>query len=135
MGDTNQSYFKTSDTWHVECEFTITAAGAIVANADGTTTTEPECAAVRTGAGTYTVTFPGNFQKTIEAIASYRDATPRSIVANITAIGLGTGAPTASGGTTTVVTIVTGNSNAVPAAADQAQGIVGMKCLFQKHKI
>lgn len=135
MADTNQSYFKTSDTWHIECEWTITAAGAVVPNADGTTTTEQEISVVRSGAGTYVLTVPGNFQKTIEAVATYRDATPRSIVANLTVIGLGTGTPQAGGGVTTNFTIVTGNSNAVPAAADQAQGIVGLKALMQKHKI
>lgn len=132
---TNQQYSESSDIWHIPVEFTITAAGAIVPNSDGTTTTEPLISAARTGAGTYVVTIPGNFQKTLEAQASYRDATPRSIVANITAIGLGTGAVTASGAATTIVTVVTGNSNAVPAAADQAQGVVGIKVYFQKHKI
>lgn len=132
---TNQQYAITNDAWIIAAEWTITAAGAVVANADGSTTTEPEISVVRASAGTYTVTVRGNFQKTIYAFASYRDATPRSIVANITAIGLGTGTPTASGDSTTTFTVVTGNSNAVPAAADQAQGIVGLRAVMQKHKI
>lgn len=132
---TNQLYSESGDTWHIECEFTITAAGAIVPDASNNTTTEPLFVAARTGAGTYTVTVPGNFQKTLHCTATYRDATPRSIVANVIAVGLGTGAVTASGSVTTVFTIATGNSNATPAAADQAQGVVGLKALMQKHKI
>jgi len=132
---TNQQYSESSDLWHLHCEWNITAAGAIVPDASGNTTSEPLFVAVRTGAGTYSLTVPGNFQKTMSAMGTYRDATPRSIVTNITAIGLGTGAPTASGGTTTVLTVVTGNTNATPAAADQAQGFVGVRVTFQKHKI
>lgn len=132
---TNQQYSISNDVWHIMCEWTITAAGAVVPNADGTTTTEPEISVVRSGAGTYVVTVRGNFQKTIHAMGTYRDATPRSIVANLTAIGLGTGTPTASGDSTTTFTVVTGNSNAVPAAADQAQGVVGLVAKMQKHKI
>lgn len=132
---TNQQYSLSNDIWHLVAEFTITAAGAVVPNADGSTTTEPLISAVRSGAGTYVLTIPGNFQKTLNAFSSYRDATPRSIVANITAVGLGTGTVTASGEATTTVTVVTGNSNATPAAADQAQGVVGINVKFQKHKM
>lgn len=132
---TNQQYALSGDMWKIVAEWTITAAGAVVPNADGTTTTEPEVSVVRSGAGTYVVTVPGNFQKTLLATATYRDATPRSIQATITAIGLGTGTLQAGGGSTTTFTVVTGNSNAVPAAADQAQGIVGLKVFMQKHKI
>lgn len=132
---TSQQYTFSNDVWNIFVEWTITAAGAVVPNADGTTTTEPEISVVRSGAGTYLLTIPGNFQKTIQAYATYRDATPRSIVANVILIGLGTGTAQAGGGTTTNVTVVTGNSNAVPAAADQAQGVVGLRVQFQKHKI
>lgn len=135
MAETNQLYTMTSDSWRVDVEWTITAAGAVVPNTDGTTTTEPLVSVARTGAGTYLLTIPGNFQKTVHALGTYRDATPRSIVANVTLIGLGTGTAQAGGGSTTNVTVVTGNSNAVPAAADQAQGVVGAKLVFQKHKI
>lgn len=131
----NQQYSLQNDVWHIMAEFTITAAGAIVPNADGSTTTDPLITAVRSGAGTYVLTMVGNFQKTLHAMATYRDATPRSIVANVTAVGLGTGTPSATGESTTTVTIVTGNSNAVPAAADQAQGIVGLNAKLQKHKL
>lgn len=132
---TNQQYSLSNDVWRVDVEWTITAAGAVVPNADGTTTTEPEVSVARTGAGTYLLTIPGNFQKVINAIGTYRDATPRTIVANVILVGLGTGTAQAGGGVTTNVTVVTGNSNAVPAAADQAQGVVGLRAKFQKHKI
>lgn len=132
---TNQQYSFSNDVWKVYVEWTITAAGAVVPNSDGSTTTEPEIAVTRTGAGTYRVDIRGNFQKTLHATATYRDATPRSIVANVTAISLGGGTPTASGEAVTTVTVVTGNSNATPAAADQAQGVVGLRIAFQKHKI
>lgn len=132
---TNQLYTHSNDTWHIEAEWTITAAGAVVPNTDGSTTTEPEFSVVRSGAGTYVLTVPGNFQKVIHAMGTYRDATPRSIVANHILTGLGTGTAQAGGGSTSTFTVVTGNSNAVPAAADQAQGVVGFKALLQKHKI
>lgn len=132
---TSQQVTLSSSVWDVIAEWTITAAGAVVPNSDGTTTTEPEISVARTGAGTYVVTIPGNFQRTLHAEATYRDATPRSIVANITAISLGGGAVQAGGGVTSTVTVITGNSNAVPAAADQAQGIVGINIKFQKNKI
>lgn len=132
---TSQTYTFTNDVWNVFVEWTITAAGAVVANADGTTTTEPEISVARTGAGTYLLTIPGNFQKVVNMVATYRDATPRSIQATVILVGLGTGTAQAGGGVTTNVTVVTGNSNAVPAAADQAQGVVGLRAQFQKHKI
>lgn len=132
---TNQQYTLSNDVWHVFCEWTVTAAGAVVPNADGTTTTEPEISVARTGTGTYVVTIPGNFQKTIHALPSYRNATPASSVANITAIGLGTGALQAGGGVQSTVTVVTGASNATPAAADLTSGQIGVNVKFQKHKI
>lgn|SRR5678816_1366088 len=132
---TNQTYTISNDVWNVYIEWTITAAGAVVPNSDGSTTTEPEVSVVRSGAGTYVVTMRGNFQRVLSAHATYRDATPRSIVANITAISLGGGTPTASGESTTTFTVVTGNSNAVPAAADQAQGVVGIRAQMVKHKV
>jgi hypothetical protein len=116
-------------------EWTITAAGAVVPNADGSTTTEPEISVARSGAGTYLLTIPSNFQKALNLMATYRAAAPSSIVANVTTVGLGTGVPQAGGGATTNVTVVTGNSNAVPAAADQAAGIVGFRGQFVRHKI
>lgn len=134
---TNQVYTLANDVWFIAAEFTLTAAGAVVANSDGTTTTDPLISVVKAGTGTYTITIPGNFQKVLFASAEMRPSggSPTSQVAEITAIGLGTGTPTASGESTTTVTITTGNSNATPAAADQANGIVGFDLRFLKHKI
>jgi hypothetical protein len=134
---TNQHYTLSNDVWFISGEFTLTAAGAVVPNSDGTTTTDPLITAARIGAGTYLVTIPGNFQRTLFASAEMRPSggSPTSQVAEITAISLGGGAVTASGESTTTVTLVTGNSNATPAAADQANGIVGFDLRFQKHKI
>jgi hypothetical protein len=50
---TNQLYSLGNDIWFVFGEFTLTAAGAVVPNADGTTTTDPLISVARTGAGTY----------------------------------------------------------------------------------
>jgi hypothetical protein len=135
MSMTNQSYDSTPACWRFNVEWTITAAGAVVPNADGTTTTDPQVGVARTGAGTYLVTFPGNFQKVAGMQPTYRDATARSIVVNVTAVGLGTGTPMATGESTTTVTVVTGNTNAAPTAADQAQGIIGLRVAFQKNKV
>jgi len=135
MSMTNQSYDSTPACWRFNVEWTITAAGAVVPNADGTTTTDPQVSVVRASAGTYTLTFPGNFQKVAGMQPTYRDATPRSIQATVIAVGLGTGTPMATGETTTTVTFVTGNTNASPAAADQAQGICGLRVAFQKNKV
>lgn len=132
---TNQTFTLSNDVWDIPFEFTITAAGAIVPNADGTTTTEPEIGVVRSGAGTYVATIRGNFFKVLFRRAEYFAAAASSVQAQITAVGLGTGTPTASGESTTTVTVITGNSNAVPAAADQATGTVGVQVKFQKHKI
>lgn len=133
---TNQQFSDTSDLWHYFIEWTITAAGAVVPNADGSTTNEPLISVARTGAGTYLVTIPGNFQKCMNPLATYRTGgAPATSVANVSLVGLGTGTPTASGGSTTNVTVVTGVSNAVPAAADLATGFVGLRVEFQKHKI
>lgn len=132
---TNQQYTLSNDVWDVPFEFTITAAGAIVPNADGSTTTEPEISCVRSTTGTYVATIRGNFQKVLFRKAEYFLATASSVQTQITAVGLGTGTPTASGESTTTVTIITGNSNAVPAAADQATGTIGVHVKFQKHKI
>lgn len=132
---TNQQYTLSNDVWHIPVEWTITAAGAVVPNANGTTTTEPEVSVVRSAAGTYVVTIRGNFQRAIYAKGTFRNSAASSVQAMVTAIGLGTGTPTASGESTTTVTVITGNSNAVPAAADQAAGIVGVDLKFQKHKV
>lgn len=119
-----------------EFEFTIGAAGAVVANADGSTSTDPEVRVIRTGAGTYRADIIGNFQRVIRRQANYNPVgAGSSVQAQITAVGLGTGTPTATGEAVTVVTIVTGNSNATPAAADQTTGSVSVFISFQKHKI
>lgn len=135
MAGSNQQYSLQNDVWHIMCEFTITAAGAIVPNSDGTTSTDPLISAVRTGVGTYLLTMPGNFQKVLARRVLFNAAAASSQQAQITAIGLGTGTPTAGGESTTTVTVITGNSNAVPAAADQASGVVSVFLSLQKHKL
>lgn len=132
---TSQQYYLQNDSWEIMFEFTITAAGAIVPNSDGTTTTDPLISVVRSGAGTYVATIPGNFQAVLERQCQYNLSAATSVQVQITAIGLGTGTPTASGESTTTVTMITGNSNAVPAAADQAAGTISCKVSFRKHKI
>jgi hypothetical protein len=132
---TNQQYTISNDLWHIPFSFTVTTAGAIVPNADGSTTTEPEISVVRSGAGTYVATIRGNFQKVLFSRASYFLASASSVQTQVTAIGLGTGTATASGEATTTVTVITGNSNAVPAAADQAAGTIGVFLVLQKHKV
>jgi hypothetical protein len=121
--------------WVVPFEFTITTAGAVVANSDGTTTTNPYVSVVRASAGTYTATIVGNFQKVVSRFVQFVAAAASSVQAQITAIGLGTGTATATGEATTTATIITGNSNAVPAAADQAAGTIACRLVFQKNKI
>lgn len=121
--------------WLYEFEFTVTTAGAIVPDADGFTTTDPQVSVVRASAGTYTATIPGNFQKVVSRRAEFVAAAASAIQAQITAVGLGTGTAQAGGGTTSTLTIITGNSNAVPAAADQAAGTVSVSVAFQKNKI
>lgn len=122
-------------TWIYEFEFTITAAGAIVPNTDGSTTTDPEIAATRTAAGTYRIDIRGNFQKVISRQVQFVAAAASSQQAQITAVSLGGGTPTATGESVTTVTIITGNSNAVPAAADQAAGTIAVFITFQKNKV
>jgi hypothetical protein len=134
MAGNNQQYSLSNDRWQLEVEWTLTAAGAIVPNADGSTTTEPLVSVVRSVAGTYVVTIPGSFQKTLHAEGTFRTSGATSVQAQVTAISLGGGTPTPGGESTTTVTVITGNSNAVPAAADQASGTVGLKAVFQKHK-
>lgn len=121
--------------WVAECEVTITAAGAVVPDANGNTTTDPSIVCTRTGAGTYRFDIPGNFQKVVRRDITFNSAAASSIQAQITAISLGGGTPTASGDSVTTVTAITGNSNAVPAAADQAAGVIAIKICFQKNKI
>lgn len=132
---TNQSYSLSSDVWNIMAELTITAAGAIVPDANGNTTSEPQITAVRSAAGTYVFTIPGNFQKVMCMEPIYRAAAASSVIAEITGVGLGTGAVTAGGESTTTVTVVTCTSNASATPADQATGIVGFDGKFQKHKI
>lgn len=132
---TNQSYSLSSDVWNIMAELVLGAAGAIVPDANGNTTSEPQITAAKTGNGTYVFTIPGNFQKVLCVEPIYRAAAASSVIAEITAVGLGTGAVSAGGEASTTVTVITGNSNAVPGAADQATGIVGFDAKFQKHKI
>lgn len=132
---TNQSVFFAFDEWLVDLEYTITAAGAIVPNADGSTTTIPGINATRTGAGTYRIDIPGNFSKVLNRHTQFHAAAASSQQSQITAIGLGTGTPGPTGEAVTTVTVITGNSNAVPAAADQASGTIGVQVKFQKHKM
>jgi hypothetical protein len=122
MGQTSRGFDASLNQWSYKVEWTITAAGAIVPNGDGTTTTDPEVSVVRASAGTYTVTFPGKFTKVLDLRASYRAAAGSSIIAQVTGSAFG---PPAT------VTVITGNSNAVPAAADQAAGVVGLRADFQ----
>lgn len=129
------SYSHTPDTWHIDVEWTITTAGAIVPNSDGTTCTEPTFTVARTAAGTYLLTIPGNYTRVIGAHATYRNpAGPTSVQAFVGAVGLGTGVATAGGGATTTFVITTGNSNAVPAAADQTTGVVGFSAVLRTTK-
>jgi hypothetical protein len=121
--------------WVYELEWTITTAGAVVPNADGTTTTDPEVNVTRTGVGTYRVDIRGNFFKVLQAQANYRHSAASSVQAQVTAIGLGSGTPLATGEAVTTVTVITGASNAVPAAADQAVGIINLQVIFIKNKI
>ena len=122
------------DKWVYECEWTITTAGAVVPDADGNTTTDPEIAVTRTGAGTYRVDIRGNFFKTIAARPHFRHSAASSVQAQVTGVSLGGGTPTAAQDQVTTVTVITGNTNAVPAAADQAAGVVGLYISFQKSK-
>lgn len=132
---TNQYYTIEPDIWWVGGEVTIGAAGAITPDANGFTCTSPLCTAVRASAGTYTITIPGNFFKVIVAEPTLRAAAASSVITEITGISLGGGTPTAGGESTTTITIITGNSNAVPAAADQSNIVIGFDVKFQKHKV
>lgn len=121
--------------WTYEFEFTLTAGGAIVANADGSTTTDPLVTATKTGTGTYRIDITGNFFKVIKKDCSMHASAAGSQQAQITAVGLGTGTAGPTGEAVTTLTIITGNSNAVPAAADQASGTVSARVTFQKNKL
>lgn len=131
----NQEVQYLEGKWIVEGEFTITTAGAIVPNADLSTTTDPRITATLTGTGTYRLDIPGNFYKTVCRDVRYHGSAASSVQAQITAIGLGTGTvQAATGEATTTVTIITGNSNAVPAAANQASGTISFRLAFLKNK-
>lgn len=133
---TNQQYTLSNDIWHVFCEWNLTAAGAVVPNADGTTTSEPEISVVRSTTGTYVATIPGNFQKVVKGDAYYRTAGGTTGVACLGVIGLGTGVAQAGGGATTTVLVTTAANNAAAATpADLGSGTVGFNVKFQKHKI
>lgn len=115
-----------------EFEFNVGAAGAVVANSDGSTSTDPEVSVVRTAAGTYRVTIPNGYAKVIRRSAEYVPAgAGSSAQAQITAVGLGAGTPTASGTATSTVTVVTAVSGAAPAAADLTSGSVSVYIALQ----
>lgn len=121
--------------WTYDFEFEITTSGAIVANSDGTTTTDPDVSVVYAGSGVYTVTIVGNFYKVLSRLCQYWNATPADQWAQITAVGLGTGTATATGEATTTLTIKTLDDTATPSAQEQSSGTIAVHIAFQKNKI
>lgn len=133
---TNTEVQNLGGKWIVEGEFVVANGGAVTANSDGSTTTDPAVTCTKTGTGTYRLDIVGNFYKVVSRDVRWHGAAASSQQAQITAISLGGGTATATGESVTTVTIITGNSNAVPAAADQATGgRVSFRIAFQKNKL
>lgn len=133
-----------TNKWIYDGEFTITTSGAVVANADTSTTTDPEVACTRTGTGTYRIDIRGNFKRSQKLMAVLRGAGTESSKAEVTAVSLGGGTVTAFGEAVTTVTIKTltptvdssGASATAPvvyAAADLGTGVVAFSLVFVKQ--